>query len=79
MSPEKFLWGGAAAAHQLEGAWNEGGKGPNVCDVLTAGAYQVPRRITDGVLPGESYPNHEGIGFYHSYEGRYRAVCQDGI
>ena len=22
-----FLWGGAVAAHQLEGAWQEGGKG----------------------------------------------------
>ncbi len=30
-----FLWGGAVAAHQLEGGWNEGGKGPNVADVLT--------------------------------------------
>ncbi|MDC9309710.1 family 1 glycosylhydrolase, partial [Clostridioides difficile] len=24
-----FLWGGAVAAHQLEGGWNEGGKGPS--------------------------------------------------
>ena len=68
MFPEKFLWGGAVVAHQLEGAWNEGGKGANVCDVLTAGAYGVPRRITDGILPGESYPNHEAIDFYHSYK-----------
>ncbi len=22
-----FLWGGAVAAHQLEGGWQEGGKG----------------------------------------------------
>ena len=25
--PKNFLWGGAVAAHQLEGAWKEGGKG----------------------------------------------------
>lgn len=66
--PKDFLWGGAVAAHQLEGGWNCGGKGPNVCDVLTAGAHGVPRRITDGVLEGESYPNHDAIDFYHHYK-----------
>ena len=40
--PQNFLWGGAVAAHQLEGGWNEGGKGPSVSDVLTAGANGVP-------------------------------------
>ena len=25
--PKGFLWGGASAANQLEGGWNEGGKG----------------------------------------------------
>ena len=25
--PENFLWGGAVAAHQVEGGWNKGGKG----------------------------------------------------
>lgn len=66
--PKDFLWGGAVAAHQLEGGWDCGGKGPNVCDVLTAGAYGVPRRITDTVLEGESYPNHDAIDFYHRYK-----------
>lgn len=63
-----FLWGGAVAAHQLEGGWNEGGKGPSVADVMTAGAHGVPREITDGVLPGKNYPNHEAIDFYHHYK-----------
>ena len=31
--PEKFLWGGATAAHQIEGAWKEGGKGLDTCDL----------------------------------------------
>ncbi len=65
--PKDFLWGGAVAAHQLEGGWQEGGKGPSVSDVLTAGAHGVLRRITDGVLEGESYPNHDAIDFYHTF------------
>ena len=47
--PKDFLWGGAFAAHQFEGGWNEGGKGPSVVDVLTAGAHGVPREITQTV------------------------------
>ena len=56
-----FLWGGAVAAHQLEGGWQEGGKGISVADVMTAGAHGVPREITDGVVAGKNYPNHEAI------------------
>ena len=35
--PEGFLWGGATAANQLEGAYNEGGKGLSVQDVTPKG------------------------------------------
>ena len=66
--PKDFLWGGAVAAHQLEGGWNEDGRGPSVSDVLTAGAYGVARKITDGIVEGERYPNHTGIDFYHTYK-----------
>lgn len=66
--PENFLWGGAVAAHQLEGGWREGGKGISVADVMTAGAHGVEREITDGVLEGKYYPNHEAIDFYHRYK-----------
>ena len=54
--PKGFLWGGAVAAHQLEGGWNKGGKGPSVADVMTAGAHGVPRIITDGVIEGKIIP-----------------------
>ena len=47
---KNFLWGGAVAAHQLEGGWNEDGRGSSVSDVLTAGSVSVARRITDGVV-----------------------------
>lgn len=63
-----FLWGGAVAAHQLEGGWNEGGKGISIADVMTAGAHGVPREVTEGVIDGLNYPNHEAIDFYHRYK-----------
>lgn len=76
---EDFLWGGAVAAHQLEGAWQEGGKGPSVADVMTAGANGVPRRITDGILPNENYPNHEAIDFYHHYKDDIKLFAEMGF
>jgi len=79
MLPKNFLWGGAVAAHQLEGGWNADGRGPSVSDVLTAGAYGVPRRITDGVRPGERYPNHEGIDFYHTYKEDIKLFAELGF
>lgn len=63
-----FLWGGAVAAHQLEGGYLEGGKGLSIMDVTTAGNYKTPRRVTDGIVEGENYPNHEAIDFYHHYK-----------
>lgn len=66
--PKDFLWGGALAAHQFEGGWNKGGKGPSVVDVMTAGAHGVPRKITDTIEEREFYPNHEAIDFYHRYK-----------
>lgn len=44
--PKDFLWGGATAANQYEGAYLEGGKGLSTADVLTNGSYKEPRKIT---------------------------------
>ena len=79
MLPENFLWGGAVAAHQLEGGWDADGRGPSVSDVMTGGAHGVARRITDGVLPGEHYPNHEGIDFYHTYKEDVKLFAELGF
>ncbi|CAH0418139.1 6-phospho-beta-glucosidase [Periweissella ghanensis] len=64
---DEFLWGGAIAAHQAEGAWNVDGKGVSIADILTAGDAKTQRRVTDGVQEGNNYPNHHGIDFYHTY------------
>ena len=77
--PNNFLWGGAVAAHQLEGAWNVDGKGVSVSDVLTAGSARVPRRITGGVLPGERYLNHDGIDFYHTFREDIALMAELGF
>lgn len=40
--PKKFLWGGAVAAHQLEGGYNEDGKGISIADLMTLVAMSIP-------------------------------------
>ncbi len=49
--PDGFLWGGATAANQCEGGYNEDGKGLGVPDIMTGGTVSEPRHITDGILP----------------------------
>lgn len=63
MFPENFLWGGAVAANQCEGAYNEDGKGLSIQDVMPHG-LRGPR--TDG--PTEDNMKLIGIDFYHRYK-----------
>ncbi|WP_024870519.1 6-phospho-beta-glucosidase [Tolumonas lignilytica] len=66
--PKNFLWGGAVAAHQVEGGWNEGGKGVSICDVLSGGSVNEDRVITGDIKNGYYYPNHEATDFYNHYK-----------
>ena len=66
--PEGFLWGGATAANQFEGAWNVDGKGASTSDMLTGGTHTIPRKITRETIEGLNYPSHEAIDFYHRYK-----------
>lgn len=54
--PKDFLWGGAVAANQCEGAYNVGGKGLSINNVTTAGSLHKERVVTDGILQEEYYP-----------------------
>ena len=65
--PDGFLWGGATAANQCEGGYNEDGKGLSVPDIMTGGTVSEPRHITDGILPQYHYPSHEAVDMYHHY------------
>lgn len=67
--PENFLWGGATAANQYEGGWDEDGRGPSIADVLTGGSVDKERRLTPPApLPEEFYPNHQATDFYHHWK-----------
>ena len=74
---EGFLWGGATAANQCEGAWNVDGRGPALTDVTTGGSVNSPRYVTfvdkDG-KPGK-IPAHGGV----LPEGAKYAVLEDEL
>ena len=65
---ENFLWGGATAANQYEGAWDVDGKGPSVSDMCTNGSHTTPKRITPVFEEGTLYPSREATDFYHHYK-----------
>lgn len=76
--PKDFLWGGAFAANQMEGAWKEGGKGLCVADINEyVDNIPVDKKYNGEVTTGyirealESkdrvFPKRWGIDFYHTY------------
>ncbi len=73
--PKNFLWGGAVAANQLEGAWLEDGKEPNVTDVLVGIGSKEPgikwnsdkKKYEMALDPNKKYLSHEAIDFYHRH------------
>lgn len=77
--PKDFLWGGAVAAHQVEGAYNEDGRGISVVDMMTVGSPEHERPITKGVIEGNYYPNHEAIDFYHRYKDDIKLFKELGL
>ena len=66
--PKGFLWGGAVAANQCEGAYLEDGKGLCVPDMLLGGDVNTPRTFLPKTDPTAFYPSHEAVDFYHHYK-----------
>ncbi|CAI1199017.1 glycoside hydrolase family 1 protein [Serratia ficaria] len=61
--PKDFLWGGAVAANQVEGAYRENGKGLSTSDVQPHGVFgDVIERV-----PGDSSIKDVAIDFYNRY------------
>ncbi|MDE5910202.1 MAG: glycoside hydrolase family 1 protein [Lachnospiraceae bacterium] len=87
--PKDFLWGGAVAANQIEGAWLEDGKLPNCTDVMVGigsdgrtpgirfniqtGKYEM------ALKPDKKYLSHEAIDFYHRYKEDLQLIAGMGF
>lgn len=69
-----FLWGGALAANQCEGAYDEGGKGLSIQDVMPHG---IVGPVTEGPTPDNL--KLVGIDFYHRYEGDIALLAEMGF
>jgi 6-phospho-beta-glucosidase len=72
--PKNFLWGGAVAANQCEGAWQEDGKGPSGIDILHGGKNRLAEVFDPQALrknmenPEGFFPSHGAVDFYHRYK-----------
>lgn len=65
---KNFLWGGALAANQCEGAYLEDGKGLSIADMMLGGDVNTPRTFCPQIQEDAFYPSHEAIDFYHRYK-----------
>lgn len=72
--PENFLWGGATAANQCEGAYNLDGKGLSIQDVLPHGIQAPPTET-----PTPDNLKLDGIDFYHRYQDDIALFAEMGF
>lgn len=78
--PENFLWGGAVAANQLEGAYEQDGKGWSIQDVTPKGgigAHDGDPVITE--TPPEDNMKLIGIDFYNRYKEDVKLFAEMGF
>lgn len=70
--PENFLWGGATAANQCEGGFDQGGRGLANVDVIPTGkdrrAVITGKREMLAFEEGYFYPAKEAIDMYHHFK-----------
>ena len=83
MFPTEFLWGGATAANQCEGAYDEDGRGLASVDVIPYGEdrFKVARGEIKMLECDDShlYPAHYGIDFYHRYKEDIKLFADMGL
>lgn len=89
--PRGFLWGGGFSAHQMEGAYAEGGKGLSVTDISPLRSDLPLEQRTQGDLTraqirdllgnraGLRFPKRWGIDFYHRYPDDLKLLGKDGL
>ncbi len=81
--PENFLWGGAVAANQCEGAYLEDGKGLSPVDLLPDAAHGRWEALDHPMKALETkydfYPSHESIDFYHRYKEDIKLFAEMGF
>ena len=88
--PKDFMWGGAIAANQAEGAWREGGKGICVADILKVqdkgdlkkkSNKETTLKDIDAALSDTQgiYPKRYGIDFYHTYKEDLKLLAGTGM
>ena len=74
-----FLWGGAVAANQCEGAWDVDGKGISVSDICTGGKFGQSKMITPVLDENNFYPSREGIQHYYRFKEDIRLFAEMGF
>lgn len=81
--PQGFLWGGALAANQSEGAFREGGKGLTTVDMIPHGKHRMAVKLglekRFQLRDDEFYPSHEATDFYHRYKEDIALMAEMGF
>ncbi len=88
--PKDFLWGGAVAANQCEGAWDKAGKGPSTADInefldnveisKKHNGEITTKYIKEALESNDrNFPKREGINFYHTYKEDLKLLAGLGL
>lgn len=88
--PEDFLWGGAIAANQAEGAWDKDGKGWSVADINKFEPdipldkkynEEISTAYVREAMADEKgiYPKRKAIDFYHTYKEDLKLMKELGL
>lgn len=87
--PKSFLWGGATAANQIEGAFDVDGKGLTTAEVVKKATdrknftfNQITKELVEEAIADKTtvnYPKRRGIDFYHRYHEDIKLFAEMGF